>query len=256
MTDLTQAATAAAKGTAGRRRELPEWRLTVVDAYDIGPRMRRVTLTGEGLGAFDYEPGQALILCLPMPDGQPGWRDYTIRSFDRATRRLAIDFLLHGPTPGPDWARRAEPGDVIGAHGPRGRITVRDGVDWHLFCGDETCIPAIQHMLETMPGEAPAFVFLEVESAGDEAPIQSKTELHVVWLHRKGARPEPGGLSLTRLRAFELPPGRGHAYVIGETGNVRAQRQHLIARGMRRERISAEGYWRPGRVGGHDHVDD
>jgi NADPH-dependent ferric siderophore reductase len=33
-------------------------------------------------------------------------------------------------------------------------------------------------------------------------------------------------------------------------------RRELIARGFPKQQISAEGYWRPGRVGGHDHVDD
>lgn len=37
---------------------------------------------------------------------------------------------------------------------------------------------------------------------------------------------------------------------------VGAQRRHLIARGLTRAQISPEGYWRPGRVGGHDHVED
>ncbi len=26
--------------------------------------------------------------------------------------------------------------------------------------------------------------------------------------------------------------------------------------GLTREQISSEGYWRPGRIGGHDHVND
>jgi hypothetical protein len=37
---------------------------------------------------------------------------------------------------------------------------------------------------------------------------------------------------------------------------VRAQRQGLLARGLTKDRIAAEGYWRPGRVGGHDHVNE
>jgi NADPH-dependent ferric siderophore reductase len=58
------------------------------------------------------------------------------------------------------------------------------------------------------------------------------------------------------LEAFQPPPGVGQACVIGETSTVRAQRQGLIARGLPKSQIAAEGYWRPGRVGGHDHVND
>ena len=38
--------------------------------------------------------------------------------------------------------------------------------------------------------------------------------------------------------------------------NARTMRRELIARGFPKQLISAEGYWRPGRVGGHDHVGD
>ena len=30
----------------------------------------------------------------------------------------------------------------------------------------------------------------------------------------------------------------------------------LIARGLTRDQIYSEGYWRPGRIGGHDHVNE
>ena len=56
------------------------------------------------------------------------------------------------------------------------------------------------------------------------------------------------------VEKFQFPQGNGHAYVIGETSNVRAVRHRLLERGLKREQISAEGYWRPGRIGGHDHV--
>ena len=55
---------------------------------------------------------------------------------------------------------------------------------------------------------------------------------------------------------FEPPPGVGHVYLLGETSTVRAQRQNLVARGFPKDHIFAEGYWRPDRIGGHDHVDD
>ena len=42
--------------------------------------------------------------------------------------------------------------------------------------------------------------------------------------------------------------------MLGETSTIRRQRHDLIARGMGKEQIFGEGYWRPGRVGGHDHL--
>lgn len=237
------------------RPELPVWELTVVEAFDVTPRMRRVVFTGD-LDAMAYSPGQALVLAMPLPEGGTGRRDYTIRALDRAAARLSMDFVLHGDTPAPAWARAAKAGDTMLARGPRGRTVVDPAADWHLFCGDETCVPAILHMLETLEPDAAVHAFLEVDGPEDHQPVPPAFASSVVWVHRNGGRPGPGTILLDRLAAFALPEGRGHAYLIGETSNVRAQRHHLLARGFSRDQISSEGYWRPGRVGGHDHVDD
>ena len=106
----------------------------------------------------------------------------------------------------------------------------------------------------TLPASARAFALIEVEGAQDEQPLPSEAQLEALWLHRGGPA-APSAALIERLAAFEFPTGVGHAYVIGETSTVRAQRQGLIARGFPKEQICAEGYWRPGRVGGHDHVE-
>lgn len=238
------------------KRELPEWEFSVVASFNVAPRMRRVLLTAPGLERFEYRPGQALCLQMPLPDGGTGRRDYTIRSLDRALGHLAIDFVLHGDTPSPTWARNARAGDRIAGRGPRGRTVIAPDADWHLFLGDETGLPAILHMLETLPAGARALALLEVGSAEDEQRFDTPADLSITWLHRGTAGPGPNTTILDRLAGIEFPDGRGHAYITGETSNVRAQRHHLIARGFERNQIASEGYWRPGRIGGHDHVDD
>lgn len=242
--------------TAFRRPNLPEWQLTVVEAFDVTPYMRRVVLTAENLGLLEYQPGQALVLQVPLPDGETGRRDYTIRALDRAKKTLSIDFVLHGDTPAPKWARGATPGAAILGRGPRGRTVFNPQADWHLFCGDETCIPAILHILETLPAGVKAIALVEIGDPGHEQLVKSDADLSLEWLHRGAVPAGPSSFLLDRLKAFALPAGNGHAYLIGETSNVRAQRHHLIERGFARDRISSEGYWRPGRIGGHDHVED
>lgn len=238
-----------------KRPELPTWELTVVKAFDVTPHMRRAVFTGD-FDSMDYAPGQALVLAMPLPEGGTGRRDYTIRALDRTAARLSIDFVLHGNTPAPDWARRAQAGDVLQARGPRGRTIINPAAEWHLFCGDETCLPATIHMLESLAPEAKVHVFLEVGGASDHQAVPAPFTTAVTWVHRRGRQPGPSSLLLDRLAAFDLPAGQGHAYLIGETSNVRAQRRHLLERGFAKAQISSEGYWRPGRIGGHDHVDD
>jgi NADPH-dependent ferric siderophore reductase len=231
----------------------PTWRLTVVGAGDVTPRMRRVSFVGD-LGAFEHRPGQDLVLNLPGPYGATFRRHYTIRSFDRAEERLEIDFVLHGAAPAADWARNAKLGDEITAEGPRGRTGVHGPADWRLFTGDETALPGIAAMIESLPAGERAFAFIEVATRDDEQPIETAADLTTIWLHRLAPPRAASPLLIEGLAAFALPPGLGQACVIGETATVRAQRQGLIARGMAKTQIDAEGYWRPGRVGGHDHI--
>jgi NADPH-dependent ferric siderophore reductase len=140
--------------------------------------------------------------------------------------------------------------------GPRGRIALGPDADWHLFTGDETAIPAIFGMIEALPRGAKAFAFIEIGSDADKIPFNAAADLTLAWLSRNGAHPGPNRLLLDAVERCALPPGKGHAIIIGETSNVRAQRHNLIERGMTREQIYSEGYWRPGRIGGHDHVNE
>lgn len=237
-----------------RRRFGRAWSFEVVEAFDVGPRLRRVVYTAADLDQFDHRAGQEVILMLPAEGGLER-RHYTVRSLDKAARRLAIDFVLHGDAPGARHCRTAKAGERLTVLGPRGRHVLRDGADWRLFIGDETAQPAIFAMLEALPAGARADVFLEIETDADRQPLQSQGEVNLVWLPRDA----PAGRSQVLLRAvegYDFPPGEGHAYTLGETSVIRRVRQHLIGRGLEKANVHSEGYWRPGRIGGHEHVDD
>ncbi|HEY4124485.1 MAG TPA: siderophore-interacting protein [Rhizomicrobium sp.] len=244
----------AAKGTLATigdflaRKGRRAWTLKVVEKSAIGPRMMRVTFRGDDVDELEWRRGQDLVLEIPSgPD--IARRHYTIRHHEGKT--LVIDFVLHGESPANDWVRNATPGSTLVAAGPRGRTVLNESADWHLFVGDTTCIPAIFAMLEGLPATAKAFAFIEAEP-DDTIAFAGTATPQIEWIGRGAA---PGGRILFEaVDGFALPPGNGHAYVIGETSTVRAIRQRLLARGFSKDRIAAEGYWRPGRIGGHDHA--
>lgn len=238
-----------------RRPPLAAWTLTVADALDVTPRMRRVRFVSQGLDAFPWRPGQDVVLNIPTPEGEAR-RHYTVRAFDRAETRLDIDFALHGDSPATNWARQAKMGDSIVAHGPRGRTTVDHHADWHLFVGDETAMPGILAMIESLRPGARAQAIIEVRDADERQAPAAVADVDIEWFYRQGPAVAGSRALIERMNLFAPPPGVGQAAVIGETAMVRAVRQGLIARGFPRERICAEGYWRPGRIGGHDHVFD
>ncbi|HEX4196060.1 MAG TPA: siderophore-interacting protein [Caulobacteraceae bacterium] len=230
------------------------WSLVVTGRTQVTPRMLRVSFSAPDLAAQPWRPGQDLVIQLPQPDGSVARRHYTIRDVDRAAGRIDIDFVLHGSSPAGDWARAARGGEVIEAHGPRGRTALAADVDHHLFLGDETCIPGIFAMAESMPAGAKGTALIEIADMDEAQTLSTPADVTVEWVSRNDGAPGPGNLLLDRLSALKPSANGTHAYVIGETSNVRNQRHHLLANGFDKARITAEGYWRPGRVGGHDHV--
>jgi NADPH-dependent ferric siderophore reductase len=243
---------------AMRRRGLKDWTFQVVETSELTPRMRRVSLTAGDLEGFDPKGGQDVVLMLPDAEGALGRRHYTVRSFDAGRRRVDIDVVMHGDsTPATRWALESLPGDEVLAFGPRGRNVLNEGADWRLFIGDETAIPGFFGMIEALPQGSKARAIIEIQTDADRQTVQSAGDVEIEWLSRDGARAQPSSPGLVAaVSGFEPPPGVGHVYLLGETSTVRAQRQNLVARGFPKANIFAEGYWRPGRVGGHDHVDD
>jgi NADPH-dependent ferric siderophore reductase len=228
-------------------RALRLWRLSVRETEAVTPRTRRLKFAAPDLADLAWKPGQNLVLNLPDAPR----RHYTIRAIRDGL--LSIDFVLHGHGAAANWAEGAKPGDRVEALGPRGRTRLAEDADWHLFVGDETCIPGIFAMIEALPKGARAFAVLEVETEDEQQNVATEADLTIDWVVRGGPA-RPNELLLHRLKTFQAPPGDGHAYVIGETSGVRAERHYLLEQGWPKERITAEGYWRPGRVGGHDHV--
>ena len=239
-----------------KARGLTDRVLTVMGAEQITPRMRRVSLTADDLSGFDPKPGQDMVLMVPDGTEALGRRHYSIRGYDPAAQRIDIDVVVHSDsTPGARWALGAAHGDSILTFGPRGRNVVHPGADWRLFVSDESGLPPIFAMLESLPAGSKAYAFIEVQSDEDRQPLTTAADVELTWLSRGGAPAQASSPALIEaIAGFALPTGKGHAYVLGETSTIRKQRHELIARGLPKDQIFGEGYWRPGRVGGHDHL--
>ena len=229
----------------------------------ITPRLVRVTLVGDELAGFGGEgPDRRIKMFFPVPGqdrpavprastGGPVWppgeprptiRTYTVRRYDASAGELDVDFVLHeGHGPAAAWAREARPGHWVGVSEPGGRYVPDPDAAFHLVIGDETALPAVATVLEALPAGVPAVAYLEVADAAEEQVLPGDARVH--WVHRGDA---PAGEPLTAaVRAAELPPGGGQAWLAGESMCVRDLRRHLLDdRGLDRRRVYATGYWR------------
>jgi NADPH-dependent ferric siderophore reductase len=220
----------------------------VVESDRMSPTMQRIVLTAPELADFRYEPGQDAMLLVAADGTRPVRRRYTIRSLDRDMLTLTLNLVRHGSGPGERWVQAARPGDTIEGIGPRGKITTSPGADWHLFMGDESAMPAILAMTESLPGDAEATLVIEIPGPDDEQELLAPARTRLSWLHRvDGAAGDPGLLT-AEAAEVELPPGDGHAYLFGEASVVLALREILAARGLRQDQMSPKAYWGRGRA--------
>ncbi|RSN86614.1 NADPH-dependent ferric siderophore reductase [Streptomyces sp. WAC 05379] len=261
--------------------------LQVVRTRRLGPSLVRVSFAGEDLRHF-FSDGcdQSLSLFLPHPgqtepqvpvelgDGWwQGWRElpddvravmrsYTLRALRRNPDEIDIDFVLHGIEPGAAtpagpasrWASRAAAGDRVLLLGPavadNRAIRFRPPRDTDLVVvwGDDTAVPAVSAILETLPAGTRARVWLEVHDAGDIQDLATEADIEVTWLVQEGTRAEGSPMALDVVRAAGLPAAE-HPYVwiAGESGCVKALRRHFVGeRGVDRRRVTFVGYWRQG----------
>src|ERR1700753_4339543 len=159
---------------AGRVRPArPQAVLTVLGREQLSPHTVRITAGGPGFDALrmnEFTDKYAKIIFVDpvlgltppydlaalresLPPGQePVTRTYTLRRADPQLQRVTVDFVVHGDAGiAAPWAARAEPGDTVVMSGAGGAYRPDPEVDWHLFAGDESALPAICSGLEALP---------------------------------------------------------------------------------------------------------
>lgn len=291
-------------------------RVRVHDVDRISPSFTRVALGGAELAHFGVDGptfDQRIKLLFPAPDRDlpdldpdTWWQDfqalpedergsvrtYTIRDVlgSGDDTKLVVDFVVHPGAhgPGSHWAEHAEIGDEILAVVPRkGRYF--GGIEWDpgdarqlLIVGDETAVPAVCSIVESLPADARGDVFLEVPESADVQPLSGPSGVSVHWLPRDGvavgeriaasladhlgvvrsgdaalAPDEPVDPDFWETPAYsssgesvspaEVPLDGHYAWIAGESAMVKALRRRLVkGLGLARSQVAFMGYWRIG----------
>lgn len=249
----------------------------VVRTKQLTPAMLEITFGGGDLESFEPRgPDQFVYLLAPpvgrdtltvdadftwegfeeMPlEERPVGANYTVRRWRPDVQELDIWFVLHGGDEGHEregdgghaaaWAARARPGDPAGLWGPRIAYEPPDGTDWYLLVADETGLPAVAAILESLPSDATGHAFVEVVDASGHQELRDLAGFEVTWLHRDGAPAGTTTALLDAVRTMPWPNRTHYAWGGAESRTVTAIRNHLRnERGLERDAVSMVGYWR------------
>lgn len=234
-----------------------------------GQDMLRLPKRTSGLWYAEY---------LTTPKARRPWvRNYTVRAARPDLNEIDVDFVLHdGPDEGtgeaaehgPEHAAEHGPGHAA-EHGPGAgfaqtaepglRVGILDqGIsydaghehDWTLLVADESGLPAVAGICESLPEGARGIAVVEVPTAGDRQDVRAPSGVELRWVVRSDAHAVPGQAALAELRGLDLA-GLGtemYAFTIGESSLATGARRHLVnERGVPKTQVDFVGYWRHGR---------
>lgn len=237
----------------------------VVSAEDVTPHMRRVIFSCADVTPF--VGGDMHVRLLVPPKGKPpvwpGFREdgriawpegedelvvrvYTIRAVDAARGEVWIDFLQHPApgvsTPGADFARDAQPGDIAALIGPgAGHLPTAQSI---LLIGDESALPAIARIAAEVPAGTQLQAIIEVQDKAEEQQLPTNGVLDIRWLHRSAY---PGGDRAVLLeearKAIDAVEDGTFVWAACEKEDIRAIRTQLKARRYDRKNMYVAWYW-------------
>lgn len=270
----------------------------------LGSESLAALYDGGPLGTRDLRVKLVFADIPHLPELSPGWyrrwlavnpqmhdrvRTYTVRaaSVRGATiPQIDIDFFLHDTDdgrggPGSSWALGASPGDRVTVIGRSARRHGCGGIEWHpphlssarlLLVGDQSAVPAICSILETLPAHHHGHALLEVPASDDFLDVRTHSGIEVIW-HARQRRPH-GATIRDTLRALFSDGGTNrsaqpeyireeadelweatdarvdvqqefYGWVAGETSTVRLIRRDLLDDvGLAKGSVAFMGYWR------------
>ena len=223
--------------------------------------MVRITFAGDELRGLEItEPAASVRLLLPHPDEDltmPTWngneflrddgsrpiiRTFTPRRLDPDRLTLDLDLVLHPAGQASAWALGATSGAEAAISGPGRGYQIDPTADDFLIVGDESAIPAISQLVESVGPNADLRVHIEVDDEFGRVGIPGHSHLQLAW-HELGGRAR-GSLMVEAIAGEQIDEATA-IWCAGQAAAMQQIRKHLFKeRGVARSNATVRGYWK------------
>ena len=247
-----------------RRPPPPLLPITVTEWVELSSRMLRLTFEGAVIEALEIpDPAASVRLLVPtpgtselvipdwtgneflLPNGsRPALRTFTPLHTDRA--RMELEIVRHRGGAVSTWAETAGPGTPAALSGPGSGYKIDRAARRFVLLGDETAIPAIRTLLESIPLRAEIEIHIEVVSGEAELVLPAHPGAAVTW-HIRADQADASPLARI-VSGWSDVASDTRIWAGGEAATMHSIRQHLHGSlGLDRARTSIRGYWKPPR---------
>ncbi|MGR8011257.1 siderophore-interacting protein [Streptomyces hypolithicus] len=223
-----------------------DFTFTVTGAEQVTEDYRRLHFTDGGLlAAAGTHPTMWVRIWFDNA-GKPHQRAYTLVDPDVTAGTFSLEFALHEGCAS-DWAREAQPGDTIEATLQGTGFDIPDPLPSRLLVvGDPASLPAINSLLDAMPG-VPATLWFETSHASDdELPLRLDPARHEL---RRVPRREAGAHLVAEVKEALAGPAEDRAgvyvWIACDTATTRTLTTYVRKDlGPAKGRVHSLGYWR------------
>ena len=227
-------------------------KLKVLDKKKISNNLLRIILTGNDLKDFpENEKGGYVKLLFPKSkiNGEEFFqRPYTIRNFRKSNLELDIDFANHTGNKGlaTSWAYSVKPGESIFISGPSSKPKVRENVDWLLFVGDMSALPAISTYLEDLGKNTLGKAIIEILDNSDKINLVKPKNFEIIWSINKGGVIENSDL-VKNVYSLEWLKGTPYVWVACEFNSMKVLRNYFQSeKKINKNEMYISSYWKSG----------
>lgn len=217
----------------------------VLSNEQISKNVRRIVFADHSKSITPAHESGYLKLQFIADDGSKKLRSYTIRHVDEASHHVVIDFVKHLGGLAYPWAEQAHIGATLTVMGPGPTKMADNSLDWFIFAGDLTALPAIAVNLAQLPADAKGYAIIEIGDESDKQPLDKPAGIEIQWLVNPDIS-RSQALMLTAVEQKIWLQGTPYLWIASEFSSAKALRQYFKQEKQITKNRYVSSYWKIG----------